>query len=278
MTASVSTRGMKGACFSDKERYDMYLLALSFYINEFFIRSKEGHPVKLVFADNSGWDLSQLKIDLCRQFDNDSVLKNVEFISISPDLFDITKGKGYNELLLINYTISRSKFIKSSRCFFKVTGRYPIYNLRRFINECQKEFESGNIFYCDIKHHSLYRILGLNWNSHSFEARLFGSTVDFYRNNIGDLYKYCNDYEGRYVENIIYSALCELTHNFNSTKALHNLSEGVKFRFLREPRFGGIEGSNSSAASFSKDQQSIKSKLKILVGNFFRIFVPWFKF
>ena len=34
MTASVSTKGMKGACFSDTEREQMYLNALSFYITD----------------------------------------------------------------------------------------------------------------------------------------------------------------------------------------------------------------------------------------------------
>lgn len=34
MTASVSTRGMEGACFSDHERYNMYLNTLIAYLSD----------------------------------------------------------------------------------------------------------------------------------------------------------------------------------------------------------------------------------------------------
>ena len=40
LTASISARGMKGACFSDEEREAMYLAALKWYL------------------ENSGWNLS----------------------------------------------------------------------------------------------------------------------------------------------------------------------------------------------------------------------------
>lgn len=50
MTASVSTRGMKGACFTDDERERMYLNALSYYLLAL-------PDAKIVFAENSGWNL-----------------------------------------------------------------------------------------------------------------------------------------------------------------------------------------------------------------------------
>lgn len=110
MTASVSTRGMKGACFSDEERYKMYLETLRHYISQFFINSPKGN-VKLVFADNSGWDLQTFHDDLSKQFESEIINSNIEFISLPPELFDITKGKGYNELLMINLAIDKSVFI-----------------------------------------------------------------------------------------------------------------------------------------------------------------------
>ena len=51
MTASVSTRGMKGACFSDEQREQMYLETLRYYLETL----PEDQPI--VFADNSGWGL-----------------------------------------------------------------------------------------------------------------------------------------------------------------------------------------------------------------------------
>lgn len=278
MTASVSTRGMKDACFNDTERYFMYLDTLKYYMSKFFTKSQGCNQVKLIFAENSGWDLNLFRNDLSKHYPTKQIASNIEFISLSPDLFDITKGKGYNELLMINHAVDKSHLIKEAGVFFKVTGRYPIYNLGLFIRESSKAFEYGYDFYCDIKNHNLYRLLGLKWNSHSFEARLWGSTVEFYLNNIGNKYSECYDYDGRFVESVIYKHLSDITSNFRNCSKLPIGGGTMKVRFSREPRFGGLEGSSSTAASFSKDQRSFKSKVKILTGNFFRIFMPWIKF
>lgn len=279
MTASVSTRGMKGACFSDEERFNMYLGALTFYIKYFLIDRKTDLDIKIVFVDNSGWDLSTFRNILTEQFDNGLIFDNVEFISISTEIFDITKGKGYNELLMINHAVKKSKFISQAGYFFKVTGRYPIYNLANFIKDADKKRQQGCRFYCDIKNHNLYKNLGLDWCSHSFEARLWGSETGFYECNIGNHYEECNDYDGRFVEAIVYEKLAYITNNFMNTNNLTIIGGGnLHVRFPREPRFGGLEGSDSNANSFSKNQQSLKSRCKILLGNFFRIFTPWFKF
>ena len=58
MTASISTRGMKGACFTDMEREDMYAEALSYYIQHLLSHDTSQ---RIVFAENSGWDLRSLK-------------------------------------------------------------------------------------------------------------------------------------------------------------------------------------------------------------------------
>lgn len=273
LTASVSTRGMKGACFSDEERYGMYLETLRFYISNLIVKKRPSIPVKLVFADNSGWDLDSFYHDVAKQFGTDVIDADVEFLPLQPELFDITKGKGYNELLMINMAVDKSIFIRQTSTFFKATGRYPVFNLPLFLKSTIKALDNGYNFYCDIKSHNLYRRLGLDWNSHSFEARLWGATVDFYKKSIGELYKECYDYDGHFVECVVFDSLAKLTDGFKRSKEI-----GISIRFTREARFGGLEGSVSAAASFSKDQQSFKSRTKILLGNFFRIFTPWFKF
>lgn len=237
MTASVSTRGMKGACFSDEERYGMYLGALRYYVDKFFIKPGAVNDIKIVFADNSGWDLMSFRDDLVTLFGPEAVDSHIEFISLSPELFDITQGKGYNELLMINHAVDKSEFIKEAGVFFKVTGRYPIYNLERFHKASARVFEKGDQFYCDIKDHNLYRRLGLSWNSHSFEARLWGSTVDFYNRNIRKEYLNCYDYDGRHVECVLHDKLSKLTDGFKNCK-----KAGISVRFSREARFGGVEG------------------------------------
>lgn len=258
MTASVSTRGMIGACFSDEEREMMYISALSFYIDQLLSKNEK---YSIVFADNSGWDLSRI-IARLPVFDK----KRIEFISLPPDAFDISKGKGYNELLLINKAIEKSELIKNSGCFFKVTGRYPIYNIRHFIDKADVFInkKKGDL-YADIKDHKLYDWLRLGWNGHSYDCRLFGVKVDFYNKNIAPLYKKCDDYNGHLLESVLFDFVRQ-----NKGK--------MSLRFDREPHFGGLEGSNVNAVSFSKEQDSFKGKIKRMIGNSIRIFMPWFKF
>ena len=196
MTASVSTRGMKGACFTDEEREAMYVGTLSFYIMNLLKRKGQ----KIVFSENSGWNLNSLKaklppFDPCR----------IEFISLPVDLFDISRGKGYNELLLINETLKRSHFIRECGAFFKVTGRYPIYNLEYFVKCAKKRIYRDKVqLYADVKDHKLYDWLRLGWCGHSFECRLFGVENAFYQANIAPLYTKCNDYKGNLLENVLY--------------------------------------------------------------------------
>lgn len=113
MTASVSTRGMVGACFTDEEREKMYRESLMIY--EKMLIGGGGETYKIVFVDNSGWDLSSIK---------SSVKENpsIEFLSLDSEDFDVTKGKGYNELLLINKAVEKSVFIREAGGFFKVNG------------------------------------------------------------------------------------------------------------------------------------------------------------
>lgn len=257
MTASVSTKGMKGACFTDHEREAMYVNALSYYI----VNIQRKSDVRIVFAENSDWDLEAIKSKL-PQYDS----TQIEFISVPSELFDISRGKGYNELLLINETLKRSLFIKESGAFFKVTGRYPIYNLKYFLNCASKQiYRNGVSLYADIKDHCLYDWLHLGWCGHSFECRLFGVENDYYQRQIAPLYVECNDYTGALLENILFKCV--------------KIGGGkINLRFKREPHFGGVEGSDINAVSFSKEQDSLKGKMKRFVGNVIRTFFPFFYF
>lgn len=61
MTASVSTHGMQGACYTDSEREAQYIGALNFYISILLNRNPNQ---TIVFAENSDWDLGELKSKL----------------------------------------------------------------------------------------------------------------------------------------------------------------------------------------------------------------------
>ena len=197
MTASVSTRGMKGACFTDEERETMYVTAIRYYIENLFPKDK---TQKIIFAENSGWDLTSIKAQLPAYEDG-----RIEFISLDPCTFDISKGKGYNELLMINQVAQCSKIINEAGAFFKVTGRYPVYNIKYFLDSASKKiYSEGYDLYCDIKDHKLYDILRTGWNGHSFECRLFGVKTTWYGEHIAPLYLQLNDYEGNLLETVLF--------------------------------------------------------------------------
>lgn len=194
-----------------------------------------------------------------QQFDN------VEFISVNPSLCDNSKGKGYNEMILISNAINQSAFIKESGCFLKVTGRYPIYNLQHFVQSAQNAFDKGYDLYCDVKDHNLYDLLRLGWSGHSFECRLLACNITFYKNEFEPVTSECNDYEGRLLEDVLF-------------KAYKKSTAEIVDRFKKEPHFGGLAGHQISAVSFSQGNDSYKAKVKRFIGNSIRLLMPWFKF
>lgn len=262
MTASVSTRGMVGACFSDIERQEMYLTTLAYYLHTF-------PKLNFVFAENSGWDLVKFKEILLndRKYNiSPDLLNKVEFISIDPAIFDISRGKGYNELILINSAIDDSKLIQEHKAFFKVTGRYPIYNLNYFVKQASKYISKGYSLYCDIKDHKLYDWLHTGWNGHSFDCRLFGCSTEFFKTEIYPDLEKCDDFKPHsLLEDVMFNIVKETQHK-------------TKVRFKYEPHLGGLAGHSIDAISFSQSHDNLKSKCKRFVGNSIRIITPWFKF
>lgn len=101
---------------------------LLFYRNELLTEEK----YKIVFVDNSGWNLSSITSYVEGN-------PSIEFLSLNPADFDVTKGKGYNELLLINKAIENSVFIKEAGGFVKVTGRYQ-YTILNILSIMQVDF------------------------------------------------------------------------------------------------------------------------------------------
>lgn len=264
MTASISTRGMVGADFTDAERENMYDGTLRYYLDEIVSKEKDR---KIVFAENSGWNLDKIKKTVPETF-----AENIEFVSLNPRDFDVSKGKGYNELLLINQALGRSKILHGAHAFMKVTGRYPIYNIRHFLKMADKFFSvRDNKYYGDIKDHMVYDVLFPNntvkWNGHAAYTVLFAVAKDFYKQNLGPLYKDCNDYIGRWIECVWYDVLKRYRGLKNS---------GVSLRFKREPVCGGLQGSSAQTIAFSKDNQSVKSMVIRFAGNAIRAFMPWF--
>lgn len=259
MTASVSTRGMKGACFTDEERERMYLETVNFYIDTLLKNPGQ----KIVFAENSGWDLQQFCSKL-KPHDTE----RLEMVAIDPSHSDISRGKGYNELLLMTEAVGKSRHIQEAGSFFKVTGRYPVYNIQYLLDKAGREMQRRQLdIYCDIKDHKVYDWLHNGWNGHSFDCRMFAVTNSYFLTKLSPLYTRCDDSkEHCLLEDVLFAAV-------KSDPQIR-----IKDRFPREAVLGGVAGHTLSAISFSQAHNSPKAKAKRFVGNFIRIFMPWFKF
>lgn len=265
MTASVSTRGMRGADFSDPEREAMYIETIKYYVSALLKNDPER---KIVFVDNSGWDLGRIKAQM-----QDMPAERVEFISLDVKDFDVSKGKGYNETILINQAIERSHIIRSASAFLKVTGRYPIFNIGYYLCEADAFIGSGGQFYGDIKDHKLYDILFPGktgkWNGHAAYTVLFATTVDFWKEHLFGLLPKINDYTGDWIECVWYRELIRWRYSKD---------ERVRLRFRREPICGGLQGSICDTFAFSKDNNSLKTRIMRFIGNCIRTVTPWFWF
>lgn len=265
MTASVSTRGMKGADFSDSEREAMYIAAVNYYVAA-LLKKEPGR--KIVFVDNSGWDLGRIAAQV-----SDLPAGQIEFISLDVKDFDISKGKGFNETILINHAIEKSQLIRSVGAFLKVTGRYPILNIGLYLKESDRFITDGGQFYGDMKDHRLYDILFPKktdkWNGHAVYTVLFATTVNFWKEHLFRLLPKINDYTGDWIECVWFREL---------VKYRGNDSQCVRLRFSREPICGGQQGSNVDTLAFSKDNNSLKCKMMRIVGNCIRTVTPWFWF
>lgn len=253
MTASISTRGMVGAMFSDAEREQMYISALKFYCGLLDVVP----GLKIVFAENSGWDISALKESIPSCHYNE-----VEFISLDPNDFDISRGKGYNEVGIIDQAIKKSNFIRARGAFFKVTGRYPIYNIKYFLSKAARRFNKGYQLYADVKDHKIFDWIGNGWCGHAFECRLFAISTDLWNERISSNKEWLNDYEGNLLEGLMFDQLRSV-----------DVKKSLRFRF--EPRFGGIEGSDVNVSWQARDHSSLRSKVKLCIGNSVRVFLPW---
>ena len=257
MTASVDTRGMAGALYAAQDREKMYVETIRYYLSTICRDPRQ----KIVFCENSGWNLESVREKVGDTGDA------IEYLSLDPNDFDVSRGKGYNEMILMRQAIERSKFIREAGGFFKVTGRYPIYNVGYFVKKASTAiFEKGKQWYCDIKDHSIYDWLHLGWCGHAFDCRLFGVTNDYFLRHLVPLTDECNDYGGMLLEEVLFKAV----------KAAD--PKDLVVRFPREPHFGGLAGHHIDAVSWSQKQDCPKEKIKRLVGNCIRIFIPGLKF
>jgi len=114
------------------DRLSDYTKALNFY----YSKVKSGGIDRLIFVDNSGYDLAELSA----QFRH----KHIEFISFYGLDYPEHYHRGYGEFKLIEYAHKNSIILSElSDCdhVWKVTGRYIIRNISNFLMISPRDFD-----------------------------------------------------------------------------------------------------------------------------------------
>lgn len=197
MTASVDPRGCLSSRFDPQCREKQYASALRFYLRVL----RDGGPCvfkRIVFAENSGWDLENLRAIVPDEFKS-----SVEFLSIPIDDFVQERGKSYNEMLLINKACTSSMFLSDpSTRFVKVTGRYPIWNIKRMFKNISQN-ESADFFF---ELHSTKPLV---------DTRCVMFRKEFWLNEFGDQYRRADNSTGSHFETLVYELLVECFQDWN---------------------------------------------------------------
>jgi hypothetical protein len=217
LTATVQPHaGLKGVVGNAAEREHAYISNLTYYLRT--------HPAidRIVFAENSGWDLT--KIASAAHGVNLHAL--VETCSVDGNRFLPEYAKGYGEAQLIDAAFSKSSLIGSRKYVAKMTGRHILRNITDVVTHARSPYS----MLCDLRDHSLYDLTTLPGCGHHFDTRFFVACKDLYNEHYRR--HYVNHSGGGYsIEGEFYTI----------TKALER-KERISCRFPVEPVYGGMSG------------------------------------
>lgn len=267
LTATIKP-SVVGGNFTVQERYEMYRSILTFY------SKVVGKRYNFVFVENSNVDLTSLKKEFedklnieFLQFTSNAVLSDSIF---SVDKFDNTKGKGYNEYLMIKKAILQSKYLNEASHFLKITGRYAMVNILTMIREIEYRCNQNIVFMGDIKDTCIWELLHIQRMSHWGDSRFFVAQIAFYKNKMLDCYQEMNDYESdKWAEHYL----------LNFSRQYRGDSRCI-FRFRHQVQFNGVSGTVTSERLCQgiRTQASFSNRMKNEIRHILRVLFPniWF--
>lgn len=146
-------------------RLDDYCRAFDFYCRTL----TEGTITQLIFAENSGSDISRLR-DLAEKHD---VARKTEFICHPGLDYPPEYGRGYGEFMLIDKVMKSSSFIQNLQThenIWKVTGRYILRNISGIITTRPPAAD----FYCHCRNIPMpwIDLFVLCWNKKAYDEFL----------------------------------------------------------------------------------------------------------
>lgn len=189
LTACLNPGGMKYTVLQDaEERKRQYKRAIDYYL--------EKTKYRIVFCDNSGADLTELK--------NPKYVNRIEFLSFSGNDYNANYGKGYGEFLIIQYAFENSRFIKKASIVIKITGRLFVENLMEITKWHQLLF--GNRKNC---------FFGSgDRNYKQINSRCFIASKNFFEDYFLRENNTINDSKGYYFEHYLFDRVMALPKDF----------------------------------------------------------------
>ncbi len=261
LTATVRPQ-VFGSNFSVPQRMEMYRSTLAFYAKTL------GRKYPVVIVENSDVDISSWQQEF-----KDAL--QLEVLQFTPPLlagnkaqedygFDNHKGKGYNEYLMIKLAMERSQTLSECTHFLKITGRYPMLNIRQMLGEMECRGKNLKMM-LDVKEFKLYeKLRGTPYGSRWGDSRFFMMSVEFYRKNLMDFYQ---EMDNRIYDNDPEGCIYRLSVKYRKDKT-------CSFRFRHQVQFGGQCGD----ASWHEDYSSFRIRAKNKLRSLLRVLFPnvWF--
>lgn len=259
LTGTISP-SVKGGCFTSTQRFEMYTQTLDYYAQTI------GKSYPIIFLENSGANLSEWDNRYRKYLD-------LTVIQFTPDTkefegFDNSKGKGYNEYLMIKKGILKMANTPPHQQLthvLKITGRYPMLNILSILAEAERRLRKNElVFIGDIKDTCIYKLVGRDTlSSHWGDSRFFIAEINFYKDSMIDCYIEMNDYEpDKWAE-----------HYFLRLSRKFRNDPRFQFRFTTQVRFDGVSGAGSNAS-----YNSTSSRIKAYARQLGRFLFPniWF--
>lgn len=189
LTSCINPNGMKFTVLQDKEeRKKQYIEAIKFYL--------ANTKFKVVFCDNSGEDLSEL-----RRIGGE---ERLEILSFLGNDFEKSLGKGYGEFNIIKYVFVNSRFIKDSSNTIKITGRLIVDDLDEVVKLKDVLFPRRDHFVFVTPNNQL----------NVCDSRCFFADNDFYNERFLQVGNEINDSEGYFFEHLLYDTIKDLPSNY----------------------------------------------------------------
>lgn len=155
---------------------------------------------RVIFCDNSNTNIDEKEFnDLAEKYG-----KQFEFIKFQGDNQKVVShGKGYGEGEIIKYILEKSNLINDNDYFIKITGRLYVENLEKIVNSINRKY--------------MYINTDLKNKSGMADTRIYGISVNIYKEYFKDLYKSVDDKNKIYLEHLFYKQIKEkkiLSKNF----------------------------------------------------------------